>query len=113
MRKTDKKIDNQLRKALTQVCDSALEQIEGFVWLTHRADYGNFPKSLKIVCVFALEQHKADFTANNGHHALNKLIVDKLTGLGLTLSNMDSKISFDSEERCEREHQGNWARRLA
>ena len=49
MRKTDKKIDKQIISALTEVCDSALKAFTGFEWLTHRVNYTNFPKSLKIM----------------------------------------------------------------
>jgi len=46
MRKTDKKRDNTLRLALTEVCDIALKDIAGFQWLTHCVNYSNFPQSL-------------------------------------------------------------------
>jgi len=49
MRKTDKKLDNQLIKLLTEVCETALEDFSGFQWLTHIVDYSNFPKSLKVI----------------------------------------------------------------
>ena len=52
MRKSDKKIDNQIIKVLTDVCQSALEDIDGFVWLTHSVNFDKFPQSLKITCVF-------------------------------------------------------------
>ena len=52
MRKTDKKMDNQLRHVLTEVCEVALKDINGFQWLTHVVNYSNFPKSLQVVCVF-------------------------------------------------------------
>ena len=51
MRKTDKKMDNQLRHVLTEVCEVALKDINGFQWLTHVVNYSNFPKSLQVVCV--------------------------------------------------------------
>jgi len=52
MRKSDKKIDNILRRLLTEVCDSALEIVDGFKWLTHLVDYDNFPESLSVICIF-------------------------------------------------------------
>ena len=39
MRKTDKKIDNNLRIVLTEVCEIALKEVTGFQWLTHLVDY--------------------------------------------------------------------------
>ena len=35
MRKSDKKIENQLRLTLTDVCETALKRFNGFEWLTH------------------------------------------------------------------------------
>ena len=52
MRRTDKKIDNNVRKALTIACDTALEKVDGFEWLTHTASYDCFPGSLRVTCVF-------------------------------------------------------------
>ena len=52
MRKSDKKLDNQLRLVLTDVCETALKEVEGFQWLTHVVNYSNFPQSLRVVCVF-------------------------------------------------------------
>lgn len=52
MRKSDKKTDNQIIKALTEVCESAKFETQGFVWLTHTVDYSRFPQSLKVTLVF-------------------------------------------------------------
>ena len=112
MRKTDKKIDNQLRVALTDVCETALKQIDGFEWLTHLVNYANFPKSLQVICVFDTNQHLATFTANGGETGLTDLIQSKLNGIGIKLKNPSNHISYDSEENCSKEHNGNWANRF-
>ncbi|MGJ8693481.1 MAG: Fis family transcriptional regulator [Thalassotalea sp.] len=112
MRKSDKKIDNQLRLALTDVCETALKDFIGFEWLTHVVNYDNFPKTLKIVCVFDTNEHLTSFTVNNQHLKLNALIADKLNGLGIKLNNIAQHISYDSEEDCQKKHQGKWADRL-
>ena len=51
MNKTVKKLDNNVVKALTIVCEHAKQDIVGFEWLTHSANYANFPGSLVITCV--------------------------------------------------------------
>ena len=63
MRKTDKKIDKQLRETLTQVCDTALKDYCGFEWLTHTVNYSDFPSSLHITCVFDTNEHLDGFIA--------------------------------------------------
>ena len=60
LNKTSQKIDNNICKALTIACESSLHEVPGFAWLTHRANYTNFPASLVITCVFELE---SDFTS--------------------------------------------------
>ena len=48
MRKTDKKLENTLIAALTEVCEAALEAFDGFQWLTHFVNYSHFPSSQKM-----------------------------------------------------------------
>ena len=58
MRKTDKRLENTLIAALTKVCEAALEEFDGFRWLTHFANYSDFPDSLTIVCIFDTKMTK-------------------------------------------------------
>ena len=39
MRKSDKKFDNAIRKALIDVCEQAQRSFDGFQWLTHNINY--------------------------------------------------------------------------
>ncbi|MCK7459775.1 hypothetical protein [Idiomarina aminovorans] len=52
MRKTDKKLEREIIRELTQVCETAKFEHEGFSWLTHEVDYQRFPQSLKVTLVF-------------------------------------------------------------
>ncbi|MGM0526586.1 MAG: hypothetical protein ACQEQ8_10405 [Pseudomonadota bacterium] len=52
MRKTDKKLERAIIRELTQVCEAAKFEHEGFIWLTHEVDYQRFPQSLKVTLVF-------------------------------------------------------------
>ncbi|WP_224798455.1 hypothetical protein [Idiomarina abyssalis] len=52
MRKTDKKLEREIIRELTQVCEVAKFEHEGFIWLTHEVDYQRFPQSLKVTLVF-------------------------------------------------------------
>ena len=108
MRKTDKKIENALRIALTEACDMALESHEGFMWLTHLVNYKNFPDSLSIVCVFDTNEQLAK--AND--EALRTIIQQKLASIDISLKDIRQHVSFDTEENCERENNGKWHERL-
>lgn len=113
MRKSDKKIDNQLRIALTDVCENALKNIQGFEWLTHTVNYDNFPKSLKITCIFNHNENLDNYLSSNNNQQLMLLIGAKLKTLNIQLKPIGKHIDYDSEENCNNQHQGNWALRLS
>lgn len=112
MRKSDKKMENQLRITLTEVCETALKNCHGFMWLTHLVNYSNFPKSLKIICVFDTNDKLSKFTDSNSQHKLGSLIQEKLLEIGINLKNITNHISYDTEEDCEKNNYGKWAERL-
>lgn len=112
MRKTDKKLDNQLRTTLTDVCNNALKEYIGFEWLTHVVNYDNFPKSLHIVCVFDTNENLNTFMLMKNHQALNVLIQQSLSSIGVKLKTINQHISYDTEENCTKYNQGKWGNRL-
>lgn len=112
MRKTDRKIDNQLRLVLTDVCEITLKEINGFQWLTHLVNYSNFPKSLKVVCVFDTNENLAYFMSKDSKKELTSLIQVKLHEVDIKVKNIIDHILYDTEENCEKEHNGKWADRL-
>ncbi|EGN75510.1 hypothetical protein A28LD_1123 [Idiomarina sp. A28L] len=63
MRKSDKKIDNEIIRKLTIVCEEAKHTDSGFVWLTHEVNYQRFPQSLKVILVFDDEVTEAQLLA--------------------------------------------------
>ncbi|OKY27857.1 Fis family transcriptional regulator [Thalassotalea sp. PP2-459] len=113
MRKTDKKIENQLRIGLTDVCNKALIDIHGFMWLTHTVNYANFPHSLQIVCVFDTNDNLQSYQGSAQSKSLESRIEIELINLGIKVKNITKHISFDTEQSCEAQHGGNWAIRLA
>lgn len=108
MRKTDRRTDNQLRKVLTEVCDLALESYEGFQWITHFANYNNFPASLSVMCIYDTNEQlkKADV---NG---LRDIILEKLLSIDISAKDKRGLISFDTEENCRNQNGGNWDQRF-
>ncbi|MFD2168280.1 Fis family transcriptional regulator [Thalassotalea euphylliae] len=112
MRKSDKKLDNQLRTLLTDVCETALKNIHGFEWLTHVVNYSNFPASLKIVCVFDTNENLDAYLQSDIKTSLQSLIQHELSSIGIKVKNLAKHIVFDTEENCDIQHNGNWAKRL-
>lgn len=112
MRKSDKKLDNQLRLELTDVCEVALKDVPGFQWLTHLVNYDNFPASLRIVCVFDTNESLDNYLISRSNAQLQTMIAAKLNSLGVKLKRIEKHVLFDTEENCDAQHKGNWALRL-
>lgn len=113
MRKSDKKLDNEIRKTLTRLCEDKLKSHQGFEWLTHTANYSNFPASLKVLCVFDTNENLAHFEASGGKSNIVSEMAKAISVLNITLKVPKEHFIFDCEERCDKEHRGNWKARLA
>lgn len=113
MRKTDKKIDNQLRLTLTDVCEQALKDITGFQWLTHLVNYDSYPQSLKVVCVFNTNENLKNYLESDDSQTLVSLIQSEFQAIDIKLKRITDHISYDTEEACDQQHNGNWGIRLA
>lgn len=111
--KTNQKIDNNVCKALTIACESSLHDVAGFVWLTHRANYTNFPASLVITCVFNTEEEVTAMKAEQQDELLRASIQKQLLKVGVVVKNIKQCVRFDSEEACQGQHDGQWENRLA
>lgn len=94
MRKTDKKIDNKLRSALTDVCDFALQNITGYQWISHTVNYNRFPESLIITCIFDNPENAQQ--AQQQGELLNR-IISALNEISVNLSTPQKQICFESE----------------
>lgn len=112
MQKTVKKLDNNVVKGLTIACENIKCDVEGFEWLTHRANYANFPGSLLITCVFDNNQSLQTMLTNKQDVEIKKQIHKQLLKVGVLLKRNRQHVCFDSEEACLLEHDGDWKRRL-
>jgi glutamate-1-semialdehyde aminotransferase len=112
MKKTVKKLDNHVVKALTNACERLKEDISDFTWLTHTADYANFPGSLMVRCVFNTESALANMHAQRQDTLFVKSIHAELLKVGVLLKTPKRHVVFDSEEACLRDNGGNWKQRL-
>lgn len=110
--KTQKKIDKNISVALTEVCEQALKEVPGFTWLTHQADYSNFPASLLVTCVFKTEDDLLQAHNARLGPTMKKRIQAKLLKIGVILKRLEQQVIFDTEEACTKEHDGDWQQRL-
>ena len=112
LNKTTKKIDDNICKALTIACESEKTNIDGFIWLTHRANYTHFPASLIVTCVFNIDAEVKALSDNKQGEKLINSIQKQLLKVGVVVKNIRQNVHFDSEESCLKEHQGKWENRL-
>jgi hypothetical protein len=91
MRKSDKKLENAIRLQLTEVCEFALENTQGFLWLTHTADFKRFPNSLEVRCVFAEDCLQAAVE----NTPLNELIKQKLKCASIDIQNRQIRYTAE------------------
>ena len=113
MKKSEKKINNLLLKALTEACETALEHFDGFVWLTHFVNYSHFPDSLSVVCIFETNQQLDKLKRSGKDNSLALLIKQSLNVQGIDIKDINKHIRFDTEEACEKEHSGKWNLRFS
>lgn len=106
-------IERRLVKSLTEACEKAKGQINGFVWLTHVVDYAAFPASLKIVWVFDTQASK-DFALADGEATYMAELTEKaLKNAQVNVRKAAAHVYFDSEEECQRACGGDWPKRLS
>ena len=97
---------------LTIVCESAKQDVVGFEWLTHSANYSNFPASLVITCVLDKSQSLDIMLVSEQDVELRKQIQQQLLKAGILLKDVRRHVFFDTQEACLLEHNGDWKRRL-
>ena len=108
VKKTDKKIDNNIRYILTEFCESEKDKHEGFEWITHFSNYSNFPGSLSIVCVY---RFNCDLAKVDRIRVLESLKL-KLNSIDVKVKDIEKHVSFDTQENCNNENGGNWNERF-
>jgi hypothetical protein len=101
MKKTDKKTENTIRKALTEVCEVALDEVPGFKWITHFVNYDNFPSSLIVVCIFSTKNELSSAFSTHHDGFLRTLITSKLSAANIQCKSGQQFVRFDSEETWE------------
>ncbi|MCE2593655.1 Fis family transcriptional regulator [Motilimonas cestriensis] len=113
MRKIDKKIEQQIVTALTQVCDQALTKVAGFEWLTHSVNYQQVSTSLLVTCVFTEQDQLRQCLVDKQDALFKQWVEQALAKQGIKLKNVQRQVQFDSESACKEQHNGNWSKRLA
>ncbi|NUY55011.1 hypothetical protein BZG79_13900 [Salinivibrio sp. MA427] len=96
MRKTDKKYDNAIREALTEVCELTMKHVDGFEWLTHEVNYQRFPQSVMIRLMFTDRQRIADFKNSHEYNVALMAIQSRLSAAGITLKSIANHVQLNT-----------------
>lgn len=112
MKKTDKKLDNQICQALTKACEVAKNKVQGFQWLTHHVNYQQFPGSLSIICIFDTNAELEDARRESKDQLMLGIIKSQLTQININLKEISQHVLFDTEEARNIEHNGKWQKRI-
>jgi hypothetical protein len=106
------RVERRLIAKLTHACEQAKPLLPGFSWLTHEVDYQRFPESLIVTWVFDSHASLMNALKGDGRRYIADLTAEALAAAGLDVGAASQHLDFDSEEACEREHGGDWQRRL-
>jgi len=112
MKKTDKKLDKEICLALTKACEAAKQQVQEFQWLTHLVNYKQFPESLSVICIFDTKAELGQARQQMKDQLIVNLIKNELEQINIRFKEINHHVSFDTEEACESEHNGNWSKRF-
>ena len=83
MKKTHKKIENDLRRVLTHACDMLKDEVDGFNWLSHTVNYNSIDESLVIDCYFDNADSIEQVLANE-QDAIMRIMIKKALAATLT-----------------------------
>ena len=97
MKKTHKKIDNQLRQALTSACEEIKDTFEKFSWLTHEVNFDNYPQSLQVHCYFVNYDSMLECTEQRLDNDIGNIIKSHLEKIKIVNFSPSKQVYFDIE----------------
>ena len=98
MKKTDKKLEKQICQALTNACEAAKVEVQGFQWLTHRVNYNQFPDSLSVICFFDTKANLKQAREHNKDQFMVALIKNELEHIDIRFKDIKRHVFFDTEK---------------
>lgn len=105
-------LERRLVATLTEACETAKAEIQGFEWLTHTVDYNAFPQSLRVIWVFDTRVNKDLALSSGADERMRELTAAALHEAEVDAVRLDRCVHFDSEEACRAQHGGDWGLRL-
>jgi len=97
MKKTHKKIENNLHKTLTVACEKIKDETNLFSWLTHDVNYDSFPQSLMISCCLVDKDILASIEGSKLDHFIKQTIKQQLSVTGINNFNVNKQVQYINE----------------
>ena len=94
MKKTHKKIENNLTKALTKACEGIKDEVEGLNWLTHTVNYDAVERTLMISCYFESADVISHILASKQGSEIRAVIKNSLASINITSFNETKQITY-------------------
>ena len=94
MKKTHKKIENNLHKTLTIACEHIKDVTSSFSWLTHDVDYDSFPQSLIIRCCLTDGNALSSIEDTELDDVIKQVIKKQLNAIGIDNFNINKQITY-------------------
>ena len=107
------RIERRLIARLTEACETAKCEINGFAWLTHTVDYTAFPQSLRVTWISDTRASKDAALSTGADQRMRELTAAALHEADIPPLPINRYVHFDCEEDCQRQHGGDWRVRLA
>jgi len=94
MKKTHKKIENNLHKTLTVACEKIKDETNLFSWLTHDVNYDSFPQSLIISCCLIDGNALAEIEDSALDSFIKNTIKEQLNVTGVNNFNVHKQVQY-------------------
>lgn len=92
--------ERRLIKYLTQACETAKGELDGFVWLDHHIDYRHYPDSLMISWAFSSTEQR-DRAANGPALArIHELSEIALIDAGVNVAHVPSHVRLIQQHQA-------------
>jgi len=83
---------------LTNACEAAKVEVQGFQWLTHRVNYNQFPDSLSVICFFDTKANLKQAREHNKDQLMVALIKSELEHINIRFKDIKGHVFFDTEK---------------
>lgn len=111
-KRRQKRMERDLVANLTDACEAAKAEIPGFLWLTHDNGKQEFPDGLRVTWIFDTQANLERALSNGDDERMRMLTRVALEWTGIAPGLIASCLQFDSEEACQKSHNGDWPKRL-